>query len=152
MQCRLVGIERPLDLTPFGSRNDLDEQGHDDPRPQRPPQRIEEVGQQSKRLGRRRRFECVASDIDGEAEHEADCEALEHNAWPGNGLPQLRYVLAYPGQLRVTEGVWSALCPSGSGICGHGRPSSWAVQLRGITRTRRTRRTRRPSTAGAAAG
>src|SRR5215510_3282129 len=108
MQRRLVGIERPLDLTLFGPRNDLDEQGHDDPRPQRPPQRIEEISHQFHRLRRHRRFERVATDIGGEAQHQADQEALEYQALPKNGLPQLSYVLPRPGELLITERVWSA--------------------------------------------
>jgi hypothetical protein len=38
---RLVRIQRPLDLAPFGLRPDLDEHHHDDPGPECEPERIE---------------------------------------------------------------------------------------------------------------
>ena len=53
----------PLDLPPFYVRDDLDEQHHDDTGPERPTERVQQVGHQSKRLRRWRRSEQVATDL-----------------------------------------------------------------------------------------
>jgi hypothetical protein len=94
----LIGIERPLELTPLCLRDDLDEQDHDDTGPQCPTERIEKIGDQSKRLPRRRRFEQVSTDVSGQANHEAAHESPVQDPLPGNGLPHLSQVLAHPGE------------------------------------------------------
>jgi hypothetical protein len=57
----------------------------------------------------------------GQANHEADRQALVHEPLPVRGPPHLRQVLAHPGQLVVRERVWSALRPRSFG---HGRTSA----------------------------
>ena len=78
----LVGIQRPLELTPLYLRNDLDEYGHDGASPQCPTERIQQVGHQCKRLRRWRRSEQVATDLGGQANHEADRQALVQEPLP----------------------------------------------------------------------
>jgi len=55
------------------------------------------------------------TDMSGQANHEADPEAPVQDSRLGNVRPQLRQVLANPGQLRVSERVWSALRSRSSG-------------------------------------
>jgi len=63
----LVGIEPPLELAPFGLWPDLDEHHHDDTGPQRPAERVEQVGHQQQRLRRRRGFEQEPADMSDQA-------------------------------------------------------------------------------------
>jgi hypothetical protein len=135
----LVGIEGPLELAPFGLRPDLDEDHHDDTGPQCPAERIQQVGQQAKRLRRWRRSEQVAADLGGQAHHEADPEDPVHGPLPGSMLPILGQVLLHPGRGArivdvdaersglVGERLWSALCSRSSG---HGRTSCQPVRSR----------------------
>src|SRR6266540_1615582 len=97
------------------TNKDLDEHDHDDTGPEYPTERIEQVGHQSKRLRCRRRFEHVSTDMSGQANHEADPEAPVQDSRLGNVRPQLRQVLANPGQLLASERVWSALRSRSSG-------------------------------------
>ncbi len=53
-QC-LVSIERLPDLTSFRLRYDLDEHDHDDTGPEGPPERVEQVSQESEKPSRQRR-------------------------------------------------------------------------------------------------
>jgi hypothetical protein len=98
----LVGIQRLLELPPFHLRKDLNEHHHDDTGPQGVTERIEQVGHQAKRFGRRRRFEQVATDMSGQANHEGDPEAPVQESLLVHRPPHLRQVLAYPGQDRPT--------------------------------------------------
>jgi hypothetical protein len=94
----LVGIQRRLELPPFCLRKDLNEHDHHDTGPQGVTERIEQVGHQTKRLGRRRRFEQVSTDMSGQTNHQADREAPVQDSLLVGGPPHLRQVLAYPGQ------------------------------------------------------
>jgi hypothetical protein len=78
-QC-LVRIERPLDLSLFRLRYDLDEHGHHHTGPEGPPERVEQVGQESEKPARRRRQENVSTNMRGQTEHEADPKAPVQDA------------------------------------------------------------------------
>src|SRR5215211_5292085 len=78
----LVRIQHLLELPPFYFRNDLDEYGHDDTGPERPTERVEQVGHQGKWLRRWRRSEQVAADLGGQADHEGDRQALVQEPLP----------------------------------------------------------------------
>ena len=129
-----------LELPPFYLRKDLDEQGHDDTGPQCVTERIQQVGHQSKRLRRWRRSEQVAADMGGQANHEADRQALVQEPLPVHRPTQLPQVLAHPGEdvriaqsrveLLVRGRAWNAVR---SRSPGHGPTSCQPVQLRGFS-------------------
>src|SRR5215831_6048140 len=99
---RLVGFEGLLVLTPFGLRPDLDEHHHDGTGPQRPAERVEQVGQQRHRLGRRGVFEQEAADMSGQTHHDPEAEDPVEGPLPGSRATHDCQMLAHPGEHGVT--------------------------------------------------
>jgi len=65
-------------------------------------ERREQVGDQAKRLSRRRRLEQVSAGMSGQADHEPDRQAPVQDSLLVGGPPDLGQVLAYPGQYGPT--------------------------------------------------
>jgi len=97
-----IGIERCFVLSPFDLRDDLEEHDHDDPCPQCPTERIEQVADQSEELCGRRRLDQVSTDIRRQADRQAGPKDPVDGALSIRGLPYLRQVLAYPCEQLAT--------------------------------------------------
>ena len=102
---RVIGLERSLQLTTFRLREDLDEGGDDDARPEGPAEGVEEVGHQEQRLRRDHGSEEVATDMGRQPQQEPDRQAPVEEPLLRDPRPQLGQVLADQGELLVGEGL-----------------------------------------------